>query len=123
MNIDNDLVIISDASCSNLTLDHLSATDDNITVTIKKLPSGIARAIVCYAEFIYDVWVERECDNLRLWQTRTFSSLVPGSKHRITAWGLSGGNTNDRRRCQSPTVEYLSTPSQSECLQDLQYII
>ena len=106
-----------------MTLDHPRVTDGSITVTINKPHSGIVRYIVGYARLVHGVWVEGEYANLQPWQTRTFSPLVPGAKYRVTAWGLSGGNTNDRRRCQSPTVIEVSTPPQRECLQDLQYEI
>ena len=106
-----------------MTLDHPRVTDGSITVTINKPHSGIVRYIVGYARSVHGVWVEGEYANLQPWQTRTFSPLVPGAKYRVTAWGLSGGNTNDRRRCQSPTVIEVPTPPQRECLQDLQYEI
>ena len=44
--------------------------------------------------------------------SRTFSSLVPGAKYRITAWGLGGGD--DRRRSQSPAVREVTTMEQSK---------
>ena len=124
--------LILDASCSNLTLDYprvtnaelrnyLTVDSSSITVTIKNLPDGIARAIVGYAKLNHGVWVEGEYANLRLWQSRTFSPLVPGTTYRVTAWGLSGGNTDDRRRCRKPTVIYVSMSSQRKCLQDLHY--
>ena len=46
--------------------------------------------------------------------SRTFSSLVPGAKYRITAWGLGGGD--DRRRSQSPAVRENTTMEKSELM-------
>ena len=83
-------------------------------MNISKLPDGIARAIVGYTRLDLAVPVEGEYLNIQECDTRTFSSLAPGTKYRITAWGLSGGKTNNRRRCQSPSVIEVSTSPQRE---------
>ena len=44
--------------------------------------------------------------------SRTFSSLVPGAKYRITAWGLGG--SGNKRRSQSPAVKEVTTMEKSE---------
>ena len=89
-------------------------------MNISDLPDGIARAIVGYTRLDLGVPVEGEYANLQPCEIRTFSSLAPGTKYRITAWGLSGGKTNNRTRCRSPTVREVSTSPERECLQDLQ---
>ena len=81
------------------------------------LPCGIARAIVGYAILVGGAWVEVQSVNLRPCESRTFFAPGYGDKHRITVWGLSGGDTDKRRRCQSPTVRtYNITSSLSECI-------
>jgi hypothetical protein len=44
--------------------------------------------------------------------SKILSSLVPGAKYRITAWGLGGGR--DRRRSRSAAVVEVTTNQQSE---------
>ena len=46
--------------------------------------------------------------------SRTFSSLVPGAKYRITAWGLGG--SGDRRRSRSPAVREVTTMEKGKLL-------
>ena len=99
----------------------ITQSDDSITVTINDtLPDGIARAIVGYATMVEPgVWVEVEYVNLRACESRTFA-LVYRYEYRITAWGLSGGNTKDRRRCRFPTVRTDNIrPIMRECLYNL----
>jgi hypothetical protein len=49
----------------------------------------------------------------------TFSSLVPGAKYRITAWGLGGNNDSTRIRSHSPTVVKIATRQQGELIKTL----
>ena len=53
--------------------------------------------------------------NIGTGRTYTFSSLVPGAKYRITAWGLGGGS--DKRRSHSSAVVEATTREQSESMQ------
>ena len=92
----------------------MSRFDGTITVTIGTLPCGIPRAIVGYATWVEEVWVDIEYVNLRECESKTFHKRGYGSQHKITAWGLSGGNTNNRRRCKSPTVRTFTSPKR-EC--------
>ena len=73
------------------------------------IPSGIERVIIGYHRLVLGVPVVGEYVNKR---SITFSSLVPGAKYRITAWGLGGGD--DRRSSQSPAVREVTTMEQSE---------
>ena len=82
------------------------------TVTI---PSGIGRIIIGYHRLNLGVPVIGEYGNNQIGPSRTFSSLVPGAKYRITAWGLGGGG--DRRRSQSPAMTEVTTKEQSELMQ------
>ena len=92
----------------------ITPSGTSITVTISELPCGIARVIVGYARLLEGVvWLEGEYVNLRECESKTFSSLEFGNEYRITAWGLSGGNTNNRRRCQSPTVHNITITYES----------
>ena len=71
-------------------------------MNIGGIPSGIERVIIGYHRLDLGVPVVGENGNNRKGSSRTFSSLVPGAKYRITAWGLGGGG--NRRRSQSPAV-------------------
>ena len=82
---------------------------------IGTIPSGIDRVIIGYHRLDLGVPVVGEYGNNNRKLSRTFSSLVPGTKYRITAWGLGGGN--DDRRSQSPTVREVTTMEQSELMQ------
>ena len=66
--------------------------------------SGLDRVIIGYHRLDLGVPVVGEYMNER---SITFSSLVPGAKYRITAWGLGG--SDDRRRSQSPAVREVTT--------------
>ena len=81
-------------------------------MNIGTIPSGIVRVIIGYHRLDLGVPVVGEYGNIDRRLSRTFSSLVPGAKYRITAWGLGGGD--DRRRSQSPAVGEVSTKEQSE---------
>ena len=91
-----------------------TSNDTNITVTIGTIPSGIERVIIGYQRLDLGVPVVGEYENNGRKKSRTFSSLVPGAKYRITAWGLSGGN--DRKRSQSPVVREVTTMEKSELM-------
>ena len=84
-------------------------------MTIGTIPSGIERDIIGYHRLDLGVPVVGEYGHNMKRSSRTFSSLVPGAKYRITAWGL-GGDT-DRRRSQSPAVREVTTMEQSELMQ------
>ena len=84
-----------------------TSTDTSITVNIGAIPSGIERVIIGYHRLDLGVPVVGEYGNNGQVSSRTFSSLVPGAKYRITAWGLGGGD--DRRRSQSPAVREVTT--------------
>ena len=85
-----------------------------------ELPNGTDRVVIGYTRLDLGIPVEGEYVNIRACESKTFSSLVPGAKYRITAWGLGKGIDEDRRRCQSPIMILdESTLSQGECLQYL----
>ena len=86
----------------------------NITVNIGDIPSGICRVIIGYHRLDLEVPVVGEYWNNDRRSSRTFSSLVPGAKYRITARGLGGGD--DRRRSQSPAVREVTTMEKRELM-------
>ena len=71
-----------------------------------------ARVIIGYHRLDLGVPIVGEYGNNGMRSSRTISSLVPGAKYRITAWGLGGGG--DRRRSQSPAVREVTTMERSE---------
>ena len=83
-------------------------------MNIGTIPSGIKRVIIGCHRLDLGVPVVGEYGNNGQVSSRTFSSLVPGAKYRITAWGLGKG---DRRRSQSPAVREVTTMEQSELMQ------
>ena len=83
-------------------------------MNIGTIPSDFERVIIGYHRLDLGVPVVGEYWNERS-SSRTFSSLVPGAKYRITAWGLGGGG--DQRRSQSPAVREFNTMEQSELMQ------
>ena len=90
-----------------------TSTDTSITVKISTTPSGIDRVIIGYQRLDLGVPVVGEYVNNNMnGSSTTFSSLVPGVKYRITAWGLGG--SDDRRRSQSPAVREVTTMEKSE---------
>ena len=89
-------------------------TSTNITVNIGAIPSVKGRVIIGYHRLDLGVPVVGEYGNNREGSSRTFSSLVPGAKYRITAWGLGGGY--DRRRSQSPAVREVTTMEKRELM-------
>ena len=84
-------------------------------MTIGTIPSGIERVIIGYHRLDLGVPVVGEYGNNNMRPSRTFSSLVPGARYRITAWGLGG--SDDRRRSRSPAVREVTTMEQSELMQ------
>ena len=103
------LGILPDVSITGTT-----STDNSITVNIGTIPSGINKVIIGYHRLDLGVPVVGEYVNNGRGSSRTFSSLVPGAKYRITAWGLGGGG--DRRRSQSPAVREVTTMEKSELM-------
>ena len=91
-----------------------TSTDTSIIVNIGDIPRDIERVIIGYHRLDLGVPVVGEYVNNGRGSSRTFSSLVPGAKYRITAWGLGGGD--DRRRSQSPAVRDVTTMEQSELM-------
>ena len=81
-------------------------------MNIGTVPSAIARDIIGYHRLDLGVPVVGEYGNKGMESSRTFSSLVPGAKYRITAWGLGG--VTDRRRSQSPAVKAVTIMEQSK---------
>ena len=76
----------------------------NITALhIGTIPDEIARVIIGYRRLDLGQPVVGEYGKLSSGHSKTFHSLVPGAKYRITAWGLGGGGS-DTRRSRSPAV-------------------
>ena len=98
----------------NVSITGTTSTDTSITVNIGTIPSSIARAIIGYHRLDLGVPVVGEYVNNGLGSSRTFSSLVPGAKYRITVWGLGGGD--DRRSSQSPDMTEVTIMEQSELM-------
>ena len=91
-----------------------TSTGTSITVYIGTIPSGIERVIIGYHRLDLGVPVVGEYGNNDKGSSRTFSSLVPGAKYRIIAWGLGG--SDDRRSSQSPAVREVTTVEISELM-------
>ena len=83
-------------------------------MTIGARLSGIKKAIIGYHRLDLGVPVVGEYRNYGTALSKTFSSLVPGAKYRITAWGLGGGG--DGKMSQSPAVREVTTMEQSELM-------
>ena len=109
------MFICSIGTLPNVSITHTTSTDTSITVNIGTIPSGIARVIIGYHRLDLGVPVVGEHGNNNGKLSKTFSSLVPGAKYRITAWGLS--KAGYRRTSQSPTVREVTTMEQSELMQ------
>ena len=92
-------------------------TDTSIKVNIGTIHSGIARVIIGYHRLDLGVPVVGEYVHNERRSSRTFSSLVPGAKYRITTWGLSGGMNTHKRRSQSPAVREVTIMEKSELMQ------
>jgi hypothetical protein len=89
-------------------------TNNGIEGKIQKTDSSIARVIIGYHRLDLGQPVVGKYENNHMRNSITFSSLVPGAKYRITAWGL-GGST-DKRRSQSPAVVEVTEMQQSESM-------
>ena len=89
-------------------------SDTSITVKPGTIPSGIDRVIIGYHRLDLGVPVVGEHVNNDKHTLRKFSSLVPGAKYRITAWGLGTSNENDRKRGKSPASVEINTMERSE---------
>ena len=89
-----------------------TSTKTSITVNIGTIPSGIGRVIIAYHRLDLGVPVVGEYGNNVKRSSRTSSSLVPGAKYRITAWGLGG--ESEKKRSQSPAVREVTTMEQSK---------
>ena len=98
----------------NVTITGTTSTDTSITVNIGTIPSGIKRVIIGYHRLDLGVPVVGEYWNNGRGSSKTFSSLVPGAKYRITAWGLGG--SGDRRTSHSSAVSDVTTMEQSELM-------
>ena len=103
------------ADLLDVSITNTTSTDASITVNISTIPSGIERVIIGYHRLVLGVPVVGEYGNIGMGSSRTFSSLVPGAKYRITAWEFSAGG--DRRRSRSPAVMEVTTMEQSELMQ------
>ena len=89
----------------------------NITTKLR----GIERVIFGYHRLDLGVTVVGEYWNNGKRKSRTFSSLVPGAKYRITVWGLGGDS--DRRRSQSPAVREVTTMEQCELMHNAKHTL
>ena len=98
----------------NVSITGTTSTVTSITVNFGIIPRGIDRVIIGYHRLDIGVPVVGEYGNNGRGSSRTFSSLVPGAKYRITAWGLGGGD--DRRSSQSPAMREVTTMEQSELI-------
>ena len=98
----------------DVNITNTTSTNTSITVYIGGTPSGIGRVIIGYHRLHLGVPVVGEYGNNGRLSSRTFSSLVPGAKYRITAWGLGGGD--NRKRSQSPAVREVTTMEKSELM-------
>ena len=86
----------------------------SITVQIGTIRSGIDRVIIGYHRLDLGVPVVGRYRNNHKKSSTTFSSLVPGAKYRITAWGLGDGHDDDMKRGKSPALVEVTTIEQSE---------
>ena len=89
-------------------------TRTNTSITVKVYIGMLERVIIGYHRLDLGVPVVGEYGNNdgKFRFPETFSSLVPGAKYRITAWGLGGGD--DRRRSQSPAVREVTIMERSK---------
>ena len=94
------------------TLPNVYITGTSRTETSIKVNIGTGRDIIGYHRLGLGVPVVGEYVNNGKVSSRTFSSLVPGAKYRITAWGLGGDG--DRNRSQSPAVREVTTMEKSK---------
>ena len=109
------IILCSIATLPDVSITPKTRTNTSITVNIGAIPSDIERVIIGYHRLDLGVPIVGEYVNNGMESSRTFSSLVPGTKYRITAWGLGGGD--NRTRSQSPAVREVTTMEQSELTQ------
>ena len=107
-------IILVLGTLPDVSITSTTSTDNSITVNIGSIPSGNGRVIIGYQRLDLGLPVVGEYGNNGRKKSRTFSSLVPGAKYRITAWGLGGDG--DRRRSQSPAVREVTTMEKSELM-------
>ena len=90
-----------------VTITGISRDANSITVFIKPIPVGIDRVIIGYHRLDLGQPVVGQYVNNYKKLYAAFTSLVPGAKYRITAWGLAG--SGDARRSRSPAVVDIKT--------------
>ena len=83
-------------------------------MNIGTIPDGIDRVIIGYHRLDLGQPVVGQYVNNDMRSSITFSSLVPGAKYRITAWGLGGGS--NRIRSRAPAVVEVTTNQTSELM-------
>jgi hypothetical protein len=83
-------------------------------VNIGTTPIEIVRVIIGYDRLDLGQPVVGKYVNNQRRSSRTFHSLVPGAKYRITAWGLGGGS--NKTRSGSPAVVDVTTDQPSELM-------
>ena len=91
----------------NVYITGTTSTNTSITASI-----GFGRLIIEYRRLDLGVPVVGEYWNNGKRSSRTFSTLEPGAKYRITAWLLGG--SDDRRRSPSPAVREVTTMEHSK---------
>ena len=106
--------VLSLGTLPPVTITGTSNTANSITVNIETIPDGIERVIIGYHRLDIGQPVVGQYVNNYYKRSSpiTFSSLVPGAKYRITAWGLGGGS--DRRRSRSPALVEFTIKPKSE---------
>ena len=109
------MFIWSIGNLPDVSINGTTSTDTSVTVNIGTIPNDTERVIIGYHRLDLGVPVVGEYVNNGMGSSRTFLSLVPGAKYRITGWGLGG--SDDRRRSQSPAVREVTTIEQSELMQ------
>ena len=98
----------------NISIAGTTSTNTSITVNIGTIPSGIERVIIGYHRLNFGVPVVGEYTNNLDKSSRTLSSLVPGAKYMIMAWGIGG--INDKSRSQSAALIEVTTTDQSKLM-------
>ena len=98
----------------NVSITGTTSTDTSITVNIGTIPGGIERVIIGYHRLDLGLPVVGEYINNLERSSGTFSSLVPGAKYMIMAWGLGG--INDKSRSQSAALIEVTTTDQSKLI-------
>ena len=104
-------------SLPDVTITGTSSTANSTTVNIGTIPDGVDRIIIGYDRLDLGQPVVGQYENINKRSSISFSSLVPGAKYRITAWGLGGGG--NRRRSHSPAVVEVTTNQTSESMESV----